>query len=104
MGFKLENISKISSQQKGVSQDLQRTPLLERELFSFSKPFSNRKKEDFYTELGVLLKAGVTLKEALALIKEGQKKERHKSLVGLLEENLISGLSFSETIRERKEF
>ncbi|NAY93369.1 type II secretion system F family protein, partial [Muricauda sp. JGD-17] len=42
--------------------------------------------------------------EALALIKEGQKKERHKSLVGLLEENLISGLSFSETIRERKEF
>ncbi|KAB5492145.1 type II secretion system F family protein [Flagellimonas hadalis] len=102
MGFKLEDIEKVSANQRKSVED--RIPILERELTWFSKPFSNKKKEDFYTELGVLLKAGITLKEALKLIEEGQKKETQKKIVANIGESLLSGFSFSEAIKNRKEF
>ncbi|MEC7264024.1 MAG: type II secretion system F family protein [Bacteroidota bacterium] len=102
MGFKLENIEKAST--SGGESGENKVPILERELTWFGKSFSNKKKEDFYTELGVLLKAGITLKEALKLIEEGQKKESQRKVFSEIGEGLLSGLSFSETIKNRKEF
>ncbi|WP_420603211.1 type II secretion system F family protein [Flagellimonas sp.] len=104
MGFNLENISTANTQDKRGGEIKEKVPLLERELTFLGKSFSNKKKEDFYTELAVLLKAGINLKEALQLIEEGQKKEQQKELFKNLGENLLSGSSFSEAIKDKKEF
>lgn len=102
MGFKIEDINKPVSYDKKSKED--KTPLLERELNWFGNSFSNKKKEDFYTELSVLLKAGITLKEALKLIEEGQKKESQRKIFVDLGEDLLSGLSFSEAVGNKMEF
>ncbi|MEP3383552.1 MAG: type II secretion system F family protein, partial [Flavobacteriaceae bacterium] len=104
MGFKLENIVVDKAHKADNAQNERKPSILEREITVFGKSFSNKKKEDFYTELSVLLKAGITLKESLGLIEEGQKKEKQKSLFNDLGESLLSGSSFSEAIKDKKEF
>ncbi|KQC29377.1 type II secretion system F family protein [Flagellimonas eckloniae] len=104
MGFKLENIAVDKAHKADDAQEEQKPSILEREITLFGKSFSNKKKEDFYTELSVLLKAGITLKESLGLIEEGQKKEKQKNLFNDLGESLLSGSSFSEAIKDKKEF
>ena len=102
MGFKLENTilekNKPSNKKEGISA------ILEKEITLFGPVFSNKKKEDFYTELSVLLKAGITLKDALVLIQENQKKEKQQVFYRGMVNALVSGQSFSEVIRSKNEF
>ena len=102
MGFKLENTilekNKPSNKKEGISA------ILEKEITLFGPVFSNKKKEDFYTELSVLLKAGITLKDALVLIQENQKKEKQQLFYRGMVNALVSGQSFSEVIRSKNEF
>ncbi|MEO0525918.1 MAG: type II secretion system F family protein [Bacteroidota bacterium] len=100
MGFKLEQTIK---EQRDTKEDRLET-LLKKEVTLFGKAFGNKKKEDFYTELSILLKAGIQLKDALALIQENQKKEHMRSFYGGMVHALVSGKSFSELLREKKEF
>ena len=102
MGFKLDNIATGTVGEK--AKDKPNADIWKKEIHWFGSLFSNKKKEDFYTELSVLLKAGITLKEALELIQKGQKKEKLADFFGGLTEHLISGQSFSESIRKKKEF
>ena len=101
MGFKLEHT--ISENRPNPARD-RVTNLLQKEITLFGKTFGNKKKEDFYTELAVLLKAGINLKDALALIHENQKKEKLKLFYGGMVEDLVSGQSFFEVLHKRKEF
>ncbi|WP_411032220.1 type II secretion system F family protein [Spongiimicrobium sp. 3-5] len=78
--------------------------VLAREVSLFSKSFGNKKKEDFYMELCVLLKAGINLKEALVLIQENQKKEQLRILFSEMVNALVAGHSFSEVLQDKKEF
>ena len=75
MAFQLENISK---QKPAIENKSKISSFLEKEVIVLKKAFSNKVKEDFYTELGVLLKAGINLKEALELIKQTQKHKQKK--------------------------
>ncbi|WP_340064294.1 type II secretion system F family protein [Ascidiimonas aurantiaca] len=77
---------------------------MEREITLFGNTFSNKRKEDFYTELSVLLKAGVTLKEALSLIEDSQRKKSLKTFFKEMIDEIISGKSFSDVMQSRKEF
>lgn len=104
MGFKIETIEVNNKKARKGVQKRDGISILERELTLFGKSFSNKRKEDIYTELGILLQAGITLKESLKLLEEGQKKEQQKSLFNELGESLLSGSSFSEAIKEKKEF
>ena len=78
--------------------------MLQREITFFGASYSNKKKEDFYTEMSILLNAGITIKEALSLIMENQKKQQHKALYRDMVEELVSGKGFSEVIKSKKEF
>jgi len=102
MGFKLERTTSNTSQAKEMAGE--RTSILQREITLFGKPFSNKKKEDFYTELSVLLNAGITLKEGLTIIEANQKKAQQKEFYGNMVTSLISGNSFSDVIGNLKEF
>lgn len=98
MAFQLKN---IDSKKKETSFDID--TILKKEI-SFGSSFSNKKKENLYTELYVLLNAGLTLKDALVLIAEEQKKEKNKILINDIIFELISGKNLSEAIEEKKEF
>ena len=100
MGFKLTH----TVQQEPPQAEKGWNNVLQKEIHWFGKSFSNKRKEDFYTELGVLLKAGITLKEGLSLIEEGQKKEKQQQFYKNLVDGLVSGQSLSETIADHKDF
>ena len=70
MAFQLDNIPK---QELKLEEKSKAGSLLEKEVLVLKRAFSNKVKEDFYTELCVLLKAGINLREALELIKNTQK-------------------------------
>ncbi len=102
MGFKLEHT--LTEQNKDVNPEKDwLTNLLQKEI-AFAKFFGNKKKEDFYSELGILLKAGINLKDALALIQENQKKKKQNAFFGEMVDALVSGKSFFEVLHERPEF
>lgn len=101
MGFQLDQ---IATQKKEVQKTIESTSWLKKEITLFSKPFSNKVKEDFYTELSVLLKAGVTLREALNLIKSAQNKAQNKNILETIYSDIISGKSLSNSIKVHKSF
>ncbi|WP_456442548.1 type II secretion system F family protein [Psychroserpens sp.] len=101
MGFKLENISKVENTRP---KPLENTSFLKKEIHLFGSPFSNKIKEDFYTELSVLLKAGINLKDGLQLIENAFKKKFHKEKIRMLSQSIISGSSLSEVLKTEKEF
>ncbi|WP_290698298.1 type II secretion system F family protein [Lacinutrix sp.] len=101
MGFQLENIQK---EKKINTERSEKTSFLQKEITFFGNAFSNKIKEDFYTELSVLLKAGITLKDALELIQEALKKKNHQDKLGVILNDIVSGLSLSETVKKQKEF
>ena len=102
MAFNLDNISK--KQILDTSQSFTIRNLLKTEISFFKKPFSNKKKEAFYTELSVLLNAGITLRNSLTLIQEEQKKEIDKELIKKIIESIVQGQSLSEAIKYSKVF
>lgn len=77
---------------------------MKKEITLFGSFFNNRRKEHFYSELAVLLKAGVHLREGLQLLEENQKKEKLRSFYATMVEDLDVGQSFYEVLKSRKEF
>ncbi|QYJ68275.1 type II secretion system F family protein [Flavobacterium litorale] len=101
MAFKLDNIPKSNSEKSGMS-DIEK--LLKTEITLFGGGFSNKKKQAFYLELSVLLKAGITIKEALTLLIESFKKEKDKELLNGILQQVINGKPFSEALYDTKQF
>ena len=99
MAFQLKNIQPKEKQPS--SFDMNR--LFKKEI-RFGASFSTKKKEAFYTELYVLLHAGLPLKDALVLIGEEQKKLQNKTLITQIVTDLINGKNFSNAIKGNKEF
>ena len=100
MAFKLDNIQ--TKKKKESSFDIDK--ILKTEVTLFGSSFNNKKKEALYTELSVLLKAGISLKEALSLIAKEQKKQKDKTLLDVMVKAILEGSSFSESIQSNKNF
>ncbi|TJY37393.1 type II secretion system F family protein [Pontimicrobium aquaticum] len=102
MAFNLEKTYNAPTTKK-LSKAKQES-FLQKEISLFNKPFSPKIKEQFYLELSVLLKAGITLKKALELIKDSQKKKANASIVEQISKAIISGKSLSDAIQPYKQF
>ncbi len=100
MGIKIENTKK--KEQKDDSFDI--SELLTKEITLFGNAFNNKKKEQWYTELSILLKSGIDLKSGLELLAETQKKEKNQKLMASMVTKLIDGSSFSEILKRDKNF
>lgn len=103
MAFKLDNIKEYknaSHTKDAKSLD----SILKKEITLFGESFGNKKKQAFYQELGVLLKAGITIKEALTLIIESFKKVSDKELIQVVLDEIINGSSFSNALSNAKPF
>ncbi|NRR91365.1 type II secretion system F family protein [Winogradskyella undariae] len=102
MAFQLDNITK--TEKKLEEKKVSSTSFLQKEITIFGSTFSNKIKEDFYIELGVLIKAGITLRDALELIENSQKKKVNKQLFKEISSDIISGLSLSESVIKNNQF
>lgn len=69
-----------------------------------SGQLSDKKKEAFYHELGILAEAGVDIKSSLEIIEKEQKKQKDKSLFTGIKEKVIYGSTLSEAIGNSKKF
>lgn len=100
MAFKIENIPSQKKKEKGNGLD----GLLKTEIHLFGASFNSKKKETFYVEIGILLDAGVSLRDSLVLVAEDQKKQNDKDLLKGIVDAIILGKSFSEAILANKVF
>ncbi|GAA3614520.1 type II secretion system F family protein [Flavivirga amylovorans] len=101
MGFQLDN---IVTQRPVLKEESEKTSFLKKEIVLFNKAFSNKVKEDFYIELSVLLKAGISLKDGLELIQNSQKKKQNQEILNIISNNIVSGQSLSEALKVQKQF
>lgn len=101
MAFRLDNIPK---QAKVSNEKEAEVSFLKKEITIFKKTFSNKIKEDFYTELSVLLKTGVSLKNALELLQGSQKKKHNQAVLQNITDSIVSGKSLSEALEQQKYF
>lgn len=102
MGFKLEQTLEKANNSPSQKEGLDKW--LKKEITLFGSFFNSKKKESFYSELAILLKAGLQLREALELLSGNQKKEKLRLFFAQMVNELDSGLGFSEVLRKRKEF
>ncbi len=100
MGIKIEKAKK----KEKVEDSFDISALLTKEITLFGNAFNNKKKEQWYGELSVLLKSGIDLRSGLHLLADTQKKEKDQKLMNSMVDKLIAGSSFSEIIRENKNF
>lgn len=102
MGFQLDNISTA----KGIKKETSffDTSFLQKEITFFGNSFSNKIKEDLYTELSVLLKAGITLKDALDLIINATKKKQHQEQLKVISNAIVAGSTLSKALKTQKDF
>jgi type II secretory pathway component PulF len=100
MGFKIENIK--LDREHIQSDEIQK--LLKKDINFFRARFGAKKKEAFYTELAVLLGAGINLKNALLLIDEEKSGKQGSSIISSLVDSLVRGKSFSEALKDYNQF
>ena len=96
MAFNLNNIPSATAK-KSTGSDIEK--LLKTEIVFFGSGFSNKKKQSFYLELAVLLKAGITIKEALTLLIESFKKKNDKEMLENILHQVVNGKPFSLQMR-----
>lgn len=72
--------------------------------FSLGKRFSDKQKEIFYRELGMLLKSGVDFKKALEIISNQTSSRFERQLVLKIKENVVEGRSIHESMKESEQF
>jgi type IV pilus assembly protein PilC len=86
------------------SEEGQGPSILNREINLFGTGLSIRKKEAFFMEFGVLLRAGLDFKTALELVTESLKKEDKGGLFTRMKEAIVGGASLSEALEQSGKF
>ncbi|NUY79262.1 type II secretion system F family protein [Flavobacterium sp. MAH-1] len=71
---------------------------------SLSKGFSDKKKEVFYRELGILLRSGVDFKKALEIVSQQFDKKGEQELILGIKSQIVRGKRIYESMRETGQF
>ena len=78
--------------------------ILNKEITLFGTGFNNKNKVNFYSELLILLSAGLDIYKAITLVEESTKKKKHRELFGQIKEQIIKGDALSEALRKTGQF
>jgi type IV pilus assembly protein PilC len=97
-GIDISNKS-IKSKSTNNSKGKSISDILNADIKLFGSGYSDKKKESFYLELSILLSAGIDIKNALELVIEDQVKEKDKQLITSIKEEVVKGISLSETLK-----
>lgn len=96
MGVDLNNYKKGTAQKKDFN--------IEIKAFNSPKKFSDKKKEMFYRELGMLLKSGVDFKKALEILSHQAKSKLEQSIILAIKEKVVLGKSICEAMISTNQF
>ncbi len=77
---------------------------LSKDISILGNQLTDKKKERFYSELHILLMAGIDIKTALELVEEDQIKPKDKQLFSDIKNFVIKGGSISEAIKSSGKF
>lgn len=77
---------------------------LNKDISFFGNKLPDKKKEKFYSELNLLLSAGVDVKTALELIASEIKKEKEKKIYENIRDKVISGSGLSAALQSTGKF
>lgn len=102
MAFKIENTPAKKGNAIKKANNIEH--LLKKEISFFGDSFNTKKKQSFYQELAVLLKAGITFKEGLSLIVDSLKKKADKELIQSILNQVVNGKPFSEALSASSSF
>ncbi|WP_298487858.1 type II secretion system F family protein [uncultured Maribacter sp.] len=69
-----------------------------------NKGFSDKNRVEFYKEFATLLISGVDFRQALEILKEGQKKKVHQELIGDITRAVVLGRSLYEALKDSGKF
>lgn len=72
--------------------------------FEFKKKFSDKHKENFYRELGLLLKSGVDFKKALEILSNQSTNKTEKEIITSVRTKVSQGRSIYESVKETNQF
>ena len=96
------DISKYSSKiisnkakQGGASFTESIQKILHADIKLFERKFGQKQKEWFYTEIGLLLSAGVDIKTSFDIIEQETADKKHRALLLQIKNDIISGTSIS---------
>ncbi|NQX98797.1 MAG: type II secretion system F family protein, partial [Flavobacteriales bacterium] len=105
MGINIKNINQERPEVPKKEQEEKQSifAVLSQDI-SFNSNFPDKKKEQFYSEISLLLSAGTDIKTALELIVDETEKEKDRKLLEGIKNDIINGLSFSEAIRKTGKF
>lgn len=96
------NLSELKDRNKATG-DLKES-IWSRDINLFSKVINDKKKEEFYSELAMLLKSGFDLRSSLEIFCDSQDKKEVKKIFKSILNQVISGSSISDAILETKLF
>lgn len=88
----------VAKEKKGMGN------ILDKEIKFGSKKLSDKKKENFYGELSMLLGSGIDIRTAFTIILEQQKKGKDRELFERMVKGIVEGRSLSESIETEKSF
>src|ERR1041385_3492286 len=77
---------------------------LNRDIKIFGNAWNDKKKERFYSELHVLLTAGIDIRTALELLEGEAEKKEEKELYGKILKAIINGSTLPEAIEKTGKF
>lgn len=97
------NISTYKINTKSKKQKKEQKNFFSKEV-SFGNRFSDKDKMEFYKELSVLLSSGIDFRKALEILKELQKKTKHKELIDTITKQVVLGKSLFEAIKDSGKF
>lgn len=100
------DISKINNQKekKKNSESTSLFAFMDKDISLFGNNISDKLKEEFYSELGILLDSGVDIRTTLDMIIEGLKKQNEKDVFQAILNEIIEGESLSEALRKQNKF
>lgn len=105
MALDIKNIEKIKKGKKdkipGKAFNLN---WLNTDIHLFGDKLSDQKKENFYSELHILLSSGIDIKTSFEIIIAQQKKEADKKLFSEIFNSVIEGSSLSDTLKKTNKF
>lgn len=106
MSIDLKNIEKKKKPAKAgnARQQSQVMDFLNRDISLFGNNLSDKKKERFYSDLGILLTSGIDIKTSLELITGDQRKAKDKLLFNNIQQMVLNGESLSESLNKSGKF
>ena len=97
---KIDNTTLKNDSRSGIGL----SDLLQKEISFSGGKWSTKKKEQFFTELSVLLMSGIDLRQSLELLSEENKTKKESSFFKAVYDDVVNGIPFYETLQSSKKF